>query len=290
MLPRTDTTARWRRFWLVAGAALTASFVVLVLRGGFQHGGSPAGIAYGTIGLLAILILLYFGVRKRSYRSTWGTLDGWLQSHIYLGILSALVILFHTGFRFSDRVAVAAFATLLVVVGSGYVGASLYTSVPRRLSEVESDLTPADLAAQIKQLADAMARVAGSRSQPFQQVCKGLLAESLPGPLAGWRLLLSRPGDGLKRSAGAGAGSAGRGGGAAPWAVYLTQVPAGEQEELRQLLVLSRQRSELLERLVAQQRYRNVLGAWLYLHVPLSIALLVLVAAHLVAVFYYARP
>jgi hypothetical protein len=288
MLPRTDTTARWRRRWLVAGAALTGSFVVLVRHGGFQHGGSPAGIAYGSLGLLAILVLLYFGVRKRSYRSTWGTLDGWLQSHIYLGILSAFVILFHTGFRFQDRVAVAAFATLLVVVGSGYVGASLYTSVPRRLSEVESDLTPADLAAQIKQLADAMTRVAGSRSQPFQQVCKGLLAESLPIPLAGWWMLFSRPGAGLKRPAAAGAG--GRGGGAAPWAVYLTQVPAGEQEELRQLLVLSRQRSELLERLVAQQRYRNVLGAWLYLHVPLSVALLVLVAAHLVAVFYYARP
>jgi hypothetical protein len=280
MLPRTDTTARWRRFWLVAGAALTASFVALVVRGGFQHGGSPAGIAYGTLGLLAILVLLYFGVRKRSYRSTWGTVDGWLQSHIYLGILSAFVILFHTGFRFQDRVAVAAFATLLVVVGSGYVGASLYTSVPRRLSEIESDLTPADLAAQIKQLADAMTRVAGSRSQPFQQVCKGLLAESLPGPLAGWRMLFFRP-----AAAGAGGGA-----GTAPWAVYLTQVPAGEQEELRQLLVLSRQRSELLERLIAQQRYRNVLGAWLYLHVPLSIALLVLVAAHLVAVFYYARP
>jgi len=45
-----------------------------------------------------------------------------------------------------------------------------------------------------------------------------------------------------------------------------------------------------VERLIAQQRYRNLLGAWLYLHVPLSIALLALVAAHLAAVFYYARP
>jgi len=72
--------------------------------------------------------------------------------------------------------------------------------------------------------------------------------------------------------------------------VHLTRVPPAEQEDLRQLLVLSRQRSELLERLVAQQRYRNLLGAWLYLHVPLSIALLALVAAHLAAVFYYARP
>jgi len=165
MLPRTDTTARWRNFWVGVGAVLTAAyFAARWWRGGFQHGGSPAGIAYGIFGTVAILVLLAFGVRKRWYRSTWGTLDGWLQSHIYLGLLSALVIFFHSGFRFQDRVAVAAFVTLGVVVASGFVGASLYTSVPRRLSEVESDLTPAELSAQIQQLADGMARIAGSRS------------------------------------------------------------------------------------------------------------------------------
>jgi hypothetical protein len=285
MLPRTDTTARWRRFWVAVGAVLTAFYVTSALRGGFQHGGSPAGIAYGIFGTVAILVLIAFGVRKRWYRSTWGTLDGWLQSHIYLGLLSALVIFFHSGFRFHDRVAVAAFVTLGVVVASGFVGASLYTSVPRRLSKVESDLTPAELSAQIQQLADGMARIAGSRSHPFQEVCKGLLAESLPGRLAGWRLMLTARGAGPKRATPGGAG-----GGPAPWAVHLTRVPPAEQEDLRQLLVLSRQRSELLERLVSQQRYRNLLGAWLYVHVPLSIALLALVAAHLAAVFYYARP
>lgn len=292
MLPRTDTTARWRRFWVGVGAVLTAAYVASVLRGGFQHGGSRAGIAYGIFGTVAILVLLAFGVRKRWYRSTWGTLDGWLQSHIYLGLLSALVIFFHSGFRFQDRVAVAAFVTLGVVVASGFVGASLYTSVPRRLSEVESDLTPAELSAQIQQLADGMARIAASRSHPFQEVCRGLLAESLPGRLAGWRLMLtSRAGAGPKRRISGGSGGAAGGGvGTAPWAVHLTRVPPAEQEDLRQLLVLSRQRSELLERLIAQQRYRNLLGAWLYLHVPLSIALLALVAAHLAAVFYYARP
>jgi hypothetical protein len=300
MLPRTDATARWRRFWVAVGVLLTAAYVVTSMRGGFQHGGSRAGIAYGIFGTVAILVLLAFGVRKRWYRSTWGTLDGWLQSHIYLGLLSALAILLHSGFRFQDRVAVAAFVTLGVVVASGFVGASLYTSVPRRLSEIESDLTPAELAAQIQQLADGMARIAASRSHPFQEVCRGLLAESLPGRMAGWRLMLTSRGAGPRRTisggggrGGGGAGSRGAAGGragTAPWAVHLTRVPPAEQEDLRQLLVLSRQRSELLERLIAQQRYRNLLNAWLYLHVPLSIALLALVAAHVAAVFYYARP
>ncbi len=66
-------------------------------------------------------------------------------------------------------------------------------------------------------------------------------------------------------------------------------VPREEQDELRQMLVVSRQRKELLIKLLYQQRYKNILEAWLYIHVPFTIALLVLSAAHIVAVFYYGR-
>jgi hypothetical protein len=43
----------------------------------------------------------------------------------------------------------------------------------------------------------------------------------------------------------------------------------------------------LHDRLIHRQRYINLMGAWLYLHVPLSFALLVALAAHLIAVLYY---
>jgi hypothetical protein len=276
MLLRTAESARWRRraFWLFL--ALVASYAVYASRTGFTHGGSPGGIAYGVLGTLTILILLYFGVRKRSYRSTWGTLEGWLQCHIYLGLLAAVLILFHTGFRFHDKVAIAAFAVLLAVVASGFWGAVVYTGVPRRLTEVEGDLAPAAMAEQLDQLGRTMARLTSGRSAPFQKVCSGLLAELVPERLAGWKLLFA---------------SRGRKGGdnAAPWAAELARVPAAEQEELRQLLVLARQRRELHQRLLAQQRYRNQLDVWLYLHIPLSLALVALVAAHLIAVFFFSK-
>jgi hypothetical protein len=284
MAARTSPTARWRRRGLAAAALLTFSYVLYAWQG-LPHGGAAMGILYGILGTLAILVLLYFGVRKRAYRSTWGTLEGWLQAHIYLGLLAALVILFHSGFRFHDRVAIAAFAALLLVVASGIVGVFFYREVPRRLSEVESELTPEELAAQLNQLAGAMMRLAARRSAAFQQVCQGLLAETVPGPLAGWKAMLSRSAAGRRRGSRGGAGKDE----VAPWAVHLPRVPATEQEELRQLLVLSRQRGELLERLVAQQHFRNLLNAWLYVHVPLSIALVVLVAAHLAAALYFAH-
>jgi predicted ferric reductase len=277
-------SVRWRRRGLLAFVLAIAAYAFFTGRG-FAHGGSRAGLVFGTLALAAVLALLYFGVRKRSYRSSWGTLESWLQAHVYLGLLAPVLVLLHTGFRFQDRVAVAAFVVMLVVVASGVVGALLYDTVPRRLSAVESDLSPAEMAAQLNQLARAMARLAAARSPAFQQVCSGLLAEARPRRLAGWRLLAGAGGLGALQAGGRrGTAEAG-----APWAAQLPRVPAAEQEELRQLLVLARQHRELAGRLVAQQRFRNVLDAWLYLHVPLSIALLVLIAAHLVAVFYFSR-
>jgi hypothetical protein len=55
------------------------------------------------------------------------------------------------------------------------------------------------------------------------------------------------------------------------------------------MLVVSRQRRELLIRLVYQQRYKNILEFWLYIHVPFTIALIVFAVIHVVAVFYYGR-
>ena len=96
------------------------------------------------------------------------------------------------------------------------------------------------------------------------------------GWLAGWRLLFTRR---RKRPAQA----------TADWSNLIGLVGKEEQDELRQMLVVSRQRKELLLRLVYQQRYKNVLEAWLYLHVPFTIALIIFAAAHVVAVFYYRK-
>jgi len=71
------------------------------------------------------------------------------------------------------------------------------------------------------------------------------------------------------------------------WAPLLRLVPKEEEAELRQMLVVSRQRKELLLRLLFQQRYKNVLESWLYIHVPFTMALLMFAIVHVVAVFYY---
>ncbi|HEU4888263.1 MAG TPA: hypothetical protein VFV49_10275 [Thermoanaerobaculia bacterium] len=264
----------WRRIFLVLLIGTSASYVYYARRE-FTHGGSSFGLAYGIAGTALILLLAFFGIRKRWYRSTFGTLEQWMQSHIYLGVLVLVILLFHTGGRFNDKVAVATLVLVIIVVASGIVGAILYATVPRMLTEVESELTVEELGDQLNQMARSMARIASGRSAPFQRIYDELMRQTAPGPLAGWRLIVSR----LKRKSQQDA----------DWARLIGLVPREEQEELRQMLVVSRQRRELLLRLVYQQRYKNVLEFWLYIHVPFTIALIAFAILHIAAVFYYGR-
>ena len=264
----------WRRIFIVLLLGTTASYVYYANRE-FTHGGSRFGLWYGIAGTALILLLAFFGIRKRWYRSTFGTLEQWLQSHIYLGVLVMVILLFHTGGRFNDRIAVTTLILVAIVVASGLAGAIFYAAIPRLLTEVESDLTVDEISDQLNQLARSMARIASGRSAAFQRIYDELLKQTTPGGLAGWRLLLSR---GLRKKRDQ-----------ADWARLIGIVPKEEQEELRQMLVVSRQRKELQLRLVFQQRYKNVLEFWLYIHVPFTIALLVFAALHIAAVFYYGR-
>jgi hypothetical protein len=273
-MPVAHSGVIWRRIFVVL-LIVTIGVYFYYARAGFQHGGTPVGLVYGTIGFFLCYLLAYFGIRKRSYRSRFGTLEQWLQSHIYLGVLALVILLLHTGGRFNDKVAVATMILVGIVVGSGIVGAVLYVTVPRLLTEVESELTIDEISEQINQLGKQMARIASARSEPFQRIYKQLIDEGKPGWLAGWRLLLSRMKS--KKSA------------SSDWAPLLRLVPKDEEAELRQMLVVSRQRKELLLRLLFQSRYKNVLESWLYVHVPFTVALLVLAIVHVVAVFYYGR-
>ena len=274
-MPIARSGILWRRIFLILLIAVVATYFYSAQKE-FPHGGSTIGLTYGTIGYALILLLAFFGIRKRWYRSRFGTLEQWLQSHIYLGILALVILLFHTGGRFNDKVAVATLILVGIVVLSGIFGAVLYVTIPRLLTEVESELTVAEISEQLNQLAKQMARIASGHSEPFQRIYKQLLDESMPGWMGGWGLLVSR----LARKKGKSATNLPQ---------LLALVPKEEEVELRQLLVVSRQRKELLIRMLFQQRYKNVLEAWLYIHVPFTIALLVFALVHIAAVFFYGR-
>jgi hypothetical protein len=256
-------------------AALLASYLIYSSLA-FPRGGSWMGIIYGGLALLLILALFYYGIRKRSYGDAGLSLETWLRSHYSLGVLVLFVVLFHSGFRFHDRVAVILFVLMCAVIASGFAGALLYAMIPSRLINVESSLTAPAISDEINRLAEAILRLAVNKSAALQSACRAVIEAERPAPAAGWRIL--RSAHFARRTARQDL---------AAFFNSLRGITSEEQGDLTRLRELSQQMRDLHDRLIRKQRYVNLMSVWLYVHVPVSLAMLVFLLAHILGAFYY---
>ena len=64
-------------------------------------------------------------------------------------------------------------------------------------------------------------------------------------------------------------------------------LPEVEYGDFQRLAVLATQKRELAYRLASQMRFQNILQAWLYIHLPVSMAMTVAIIIHIVVVLYY---
>ena len=124
--------------YLIAAAALSVAAVVAYLIHDPQeppNGGTWLGYLLGVVGGALILWLMCFGVRKRRYASTLGTVEGWLSAHVYLGLALAVIVTLHSGFQLGFNIHTLAFMLRLLVIASGLFGVYAYFKYPTLLSE-----------------------------------------------------------------------------------------------------------------------------------------------------------
>jgi len=239
-------------------------------------GSTPIGLIYGWLGLVAILVLMFLGVRKRWHASHWGTLQGWTSGHVYLGLLTLLVIPLHAGFRFGWDVHTLAFALLAIVVLSGIVGIWLYLTVPPKLTNYESGMLPDKAEAEINQILKELKSLAVGQSDVFQGAYAQHIARSHNVNPQGWRLLFK------PRDATASIGERTR-----ELRQLVAQIPPAEQDSFSKFSGLVLRQTELETFLASEMRLKNALESWLYVHLPLSVAMSAAVAVHLLVVLYY---
>ena len=239
-------------------------------------GSTVWGLVYGWIGLIAILVLMFLGIRKRWYSSHLGTLEGWTSAHVYLGLLTLLIIPMHAGFRFGWDVHTLAFVLLVVVVLSGIVGLLIYRTIPVILTTHESGMLPDKLEAEINQILKEMKYFAATKPVVFQHLYQEEARRCRELKSQGWRILFTR---------------------VDPAAILaqrmrdlhnlLADIPATDQEGFSKFAGLVLQKTELEAYLAGQMRLKNGLQSWLYVHVPVSIAMVAAVGIHLLVVLYY---
>jgi hypothetical protein len=268
--------ALWFKVFALSVMLLIGSYITYAHYTKRPNGATFVGLMYGIIGLIAILLLMYYGIRKRTYKKTFGTLKGWLSFHIYIGLLTLLIVPMHAGFRFGLDVHTLAFVLMALVVISGVFGAYFYINSPVKFTRYGNELLYDEFDDEINKLINQMRAIAKGKSKHFAQKCEEAIARGLPKGHRGWRLIF-----------GAGKGSPRE-------SEYLNQVrkdletiPASEREDYQRLAVLSLQKMDMQNRYVSQMRIKNILEAWLYIHLPVSFVMMVALTIHIASVIYY---
>jgi hypothetical protein len=105
----------------------------------------PAAELFGhSIGIIGFVLMLMtetlYSLRKRSRSVRWGRMSGWLQFHIFTGIVGPYMVLLHTSWKFNGIAGVTTLFTIIIVI-SGFVGRYIFTRIPRTLDGLELEGT-----------------------------------------------------------------------------------------------------------------------------------------------------
>ncbi|HEY6945075.1 MAG TPA: hypothetical protein VI431_08030 [Candidatus Acidoferrum sp.] len=94
------------------------------------RGGSAIGLLFGIIGFCFMIFAALLGARKRVPTWRLGRAQAWMRGHLWLGLLALPMILFHGGFHFGGTLTRVLMWLLIVTVASGIFGAALQHYLP----------------------------------------------------------------------------------------------------------------------------------------------------------------
>ena len=238
-----------------------------------HYGGTPLGYTLGTIGALLIVWLMWLGVQKRRYRTT-GDIKGWLSAHIYLGTSLIIVATLHAAFQIGWNVHTLAYALMMIVILSGFYGVYTYLRFPSLMTENLAEDTLESLTLKIADIDREARRLALGMSDEMNKAVLASITETHIGGGVYAQLRESVPNCPTTK------------------AVQLIKARAGtvkgeEARKQQDLYGLMLRKQRLVGRARTDIRYKAIMDIWLYFHVPLSVALLAALVAHIVAVFFY---
>ncbi len=299
---------RRHRPWLLGALAAAAAGVgVLVIArrsGAARLAGTGPGLVLGAVAAGLVVMSALLGVRRRFRRLRVGTPAGWLRAHLWVGITSLVFGLLHGGLALGGPLTTALVIVLATAVGSGVVGAALQHVLPGELGASAASETVEDATRTLARTRrDAYVIVWAAAGAPpddgaEREAVGALLGEPVRAPRPGAPRAPVTPGDtpsataaeqealrrfyldvalpflrapGAARSPLAAAADA-----ALVFDAEAAAIGATLRGPLDDLAACC-QAARGAHRELRTQRWMH---GWLLVHVPLSMALLVLIAAH----------
>ena len=233
------------------------------------------GLHYGALGILAITA----GVATYSLRKRWrtlghaGKLKFWLEAHIFLCSVGPALVVLHTSFHVGGLVAIA-FWSMVIVALSGVFGRYVYVRIPRTVHGQFAGLAAVER--EREQMLETLRQSLGDKLAEVERI----LDSARRPPVKGFvRALVSAAWFDLGR-----------------WRVrrrlrrVLRRLPLAHGTRAKVEELLERQ-LELEHDLAVLVPFQRLFRYWHLLHVPLAIAMFIIVAIHIgVAVaFGYGR-
>jgi hypothetical protein len=225
------------------------------------NGGTWLGYTYGTLGLVLIAWLAWFGIRRRRYRNP-APLENLLSAHVYFGSALLVVATLHTGFHFHANVHTLAFALMVLVIGSGIFGSYAFLRYPPLMTANRGGANLARMTAELAALDVRCLNLALHLPDATAAVVRAALAQ-VARPAATTLAAIGQVQQQLGTLEGA---------------------PTVDVLALAQAMT---RRAALLDVLQRDRRYRRLMLLWRAIHVPATVGLLVALFIHVFAVFYY---
>ncbi|MEO5345780.1 MAG: cyclic nucleotide-binding domain-containing protein [Magnetococcus sp. YQC-9] len=281
-----------------------------------HHGGTWFGYVLGILATLILFVHLWYGVRKRrapkipdrrndrpdnghdskrtdapttplplkeqrgnvaGYES-WrfgGTLQGWLSAHVYLGIALVVLASLHAGFHFGWNVHTLLYLILILVVATGCYGVFAYLYYPKQITRNLNGATLNEVIQNIQELDEKISR----RAIELPDDANRILWKARQETRIGGNLFRQLRGDQPDCPTLAAV-------------QYLKQAGlnpdfADQKQLVRELYYLCLKKKMLVSKARKDVAMRARMQFWLYLHTPLSIALLAALFVHIWAIFFY---
>jgi hypothetical protein len=282
-----------RYLWWGVGLTVGSALLYSTQRGNHPpNGGTWQGYTLGTIGALLIVWLTLLGVRKRSYASSLGSVQGWTSAHVFLGLALLAVATLHSAVRFGWNVHTLAYVLMCAVIGSGIFGVYTYLSSPRQLAANSAGRPRSVLFAELFEL-DRKGRDLAAACDPAVGVAVKSSIERTTIGGGVYMQLFSVDRSWFMRANAEGTGSTlVRNIDQQAVVDYVADrvsrtAKRGEPATLQALIAVLCRRQAVLRRIRRDIGLQAWLRLWLYVHVPLTFALLAALIAHILTTFMY---
>lgn len=138
----------------------------------------------GIVGLLGIIGVMAYPIRRQRYQKRSGPLRYWMLAHSYLGVIAGILILLHGGTESGGALTTALMISFDLVILTGLFGILIYYFAPRMLTKIEGQpLLHEDLTQRRAELREELGTTMAAAAPPVrtaiqQQVIPRILSFS----------------------------------------------------------------------------------------------------------------